>query len=308
MKDLLTVILLLPLLCCFNVHSYANGGSTSNEWNPVSAGPITTWTAPICSKGKIVIQPFFFGNIVRGSFDSDSHYHSLPSGDKKYQYQEMLFVQFGITDHLEVDGQTVYQQNYCKQNGHEAHSKGFGDSYAFLRYCLHEDENWIPYLTAHFQIKAPTGKYQHADPDKLGTDLMGASTGGGSWDYGFGLNLSKKIKPFWLHADAIYSFPQKVRVDGISTRYANYLDYDFAVEYFLPKGFNLLFEGNGLAQCNRKEDGKTIPGSDVRSFIICPGIGWSCKKIQTLLAYQRVVAGTNIDAYDSVVFTFLFSF
>ena len=243
MKRLLIVILLLSLLCCFNVISYADGDSTNEEWNPVSVGPVTTWTAPVCSKGQIVIQPFFFDNITRGSFDSDGDYHSLPSGDKKYQYQEMLFLQFGITDHLEIDGLTVYQQNYCKQDGHEAHSKGFGDSYAFLRYCLLEDKNWIPHVTAHFQVKAPTGKYQHADPDKLGTDLMGASTGGGSWDYGLGLNLSKKIKPFWLHADAIYSFPQKVRVDGVSTRYANYLNYDFAVEYFLPKGFNLLIRG-----------------------------------------------------------------
>jgi len=255
-----------------------------------------------------VIQHFFFYDRTRGSFDADGNYHSLPSGDKKYQYQEMFFLQFGITDHLEIDGLTVYQQNYCKKDGHEAHSKGFGDSYVFLRYCLFEDKNWIPNVTAHFQVKAPTGKYQHADPDKLGTDLMGAFTGGGSWDYGFGLNLSKKIKPFWLHADAIYSIPQKVRVDGVSTRYANYLNYDFAVEYFLPKGFNLMFEENFLAQGNRRENGRTIPGSDVRSFIISPGIGWSCEKIQTLLAYQRVVAGTNIDANDSVVFTFVFSF
>lgn len=178
MKRLLIVILLLPLLCCFNVISYADGDSTYEEWNPVSVGPVTTWTAPVCSKGQIVIQPFFFDNRTRGSLDADGNYHSLPSGDKKYQYQEMFFLQFGITDHLEIDGLTVYQQNYCKQDGHEAHSKGFGDSYAFLRYCLLEDKNWIPHITAHFQVKAPTGKYQHADPDKLGTDLTGASTGG----------------------------------------------------------------------------------------------------------------------------------
>lgn len=232
MKGLLIVIFLLPLLCCFNVISYADGDSINEEWNPVSVGPVSTWTAPVCSKGQIMIQPFFFDNIARGSFDADGNYHSLPSGDKKYQYQEMLFLQFGIADHLEIDGLTVYQQNYCKQDGHEAHSEGFGDSYAFLRHCLLEDKNWIPYVAALFQVKGPTGKYQHADPDKLGTDLMGASTGGGSWDYGLGLNLSKKINPLWFHADAIYSFPQKVRVDGISTCYSNYLNYGFAVEYF----------------------------------------------------------------------------
>jgi len=307
-KRLLIVILLLPLLCCFNVISYADGDSTNEEWNPVSVGPVTTWTAPLCEKGQLVIQPFFFYNRTRGTFDSDGDYHSLPSGDKQYQYQELLFAQYGITDHLEIDGLTVYQQNYCKQDGQEAHSKGFGDSYAFLRYCLLDDKNWIPHVTAQFQVKAPTGKYQHADPDKLGTDLMGASTGGGSWDYGLGLNLSKKIKPFWLHADATYSFPQKVRVDGVSTRYANYLNYDFGAEYFLAKGFNFMFEVNGFLQGDMKEDGKKIYSSDERYLTICPGIGWSCDKIQTLLAYQRVVAGTNTDANDSVVFTFVYSF
>ena len=117
MKRLQIVILLLFLMCCFNVISYADGDSTYEEWNPVSVGPVTTWTAPVCEKGQIVIQPFFFDNRTRGSFDSDGNYHSLPSGDKKYQYQEMLFLQFGITDHLEIDGLTVYQQNYCKQDG-----------------------------------------------------------------------------------------------------------------------------------------------------------------------------------------------
>ena len=146
MKRLLIVILLLPLLCCFNVISYADGDSTNEEWNPVSVGPVTTWTAPLCEKGQLVIQPFVFYNRTRGSFDSDGHYHSLPSGDKQYQYQELLFAQYGITDHLEIDGLTVYQQNYCKQDGQEAHAKGFGDSYAFLRYCLLEDKNWIPHV------------------------------------------------------------------------------------------------------------------------------------------------------------------
>ena len=303
-KRLWIVIFLLFLLCCFNVISYADGDSTNEEWNPVSVGPATTWTAPLCEKGQLVIQPFFFYNRTRGSFDSDGHYHSLPSGDNQYQYQELLFLQYGITDWLEFCAQAEYEQNYTKQGDAQAHSNGFGDTYLFLRSCLHEEKGWLPYVAGVFQVKAPTGKYQHADSDKLGTDL----TGNGSWDYGFGFNLSKKIRPFWLHADAIYSFPQKVRVDGVSTRYDNYLNYDLGAEYFLPHSLNLLFEVNGFLQGDMKKDGKKIYSSDERYLTICPGIGWSCDKIQTLLAYQRVVAGTNTDANDSVVFTCVYSF
>lgn len=154
----------------------------------------------------------------------------------------------------------------------------------------------------------PTGKYENADPDKLGADLMGATSGGGSWDQGFGVTLTKKIKPFVFHADTIYSFPQQVFVDGVKTHYANWLNYDFGVEYFLPKGFNLMFEVNGFLQGDRREDGARTPGSDVNYLTIAPGIGWSNDKIQTLIAYQRVLTGTNTDANDSIIATFVYTF
>ncbi len=280
----------------------------NDSWSPVSAGPVTTWTAPLCGKAKFVIQPFFFYNYTRGTLNSDGHYSSLPKGDYKYQFQEQLFAQYGLTSKLEIDTQTIYQQNYVKQDGARAHSSGFGDSYLFMRYCALEEKGWMPHVAALGQLKMPTGKYQHANSDKLGTDLMGATTGGGSWDPGFGIILTKKFKPFVLHADAIYSFPQQVHVDGIKNRYANYLNCDFGVEYFLPKGFNLMFETNLLLQGDRRSNGEKIPDSGVNSLIIAPGIGWSNDKMQMLLAYQRVITGANIDANDSVVFTFVYTF
>jgi hypothetical protein len=306
------VILAVANLILLNQADYSFAHSESqeahDEWNPVSAGPLTTWTAPLCGKGKFVLQPFFFYNRTRGAFDADGHYNSLPSGDKKYQFQEQLFAQYGLTDRLELDAQTVYQQNYIKQDGSSAHSEGFGDSYLFMRYCALEERGWLPHITGLFQLKMPTGKYENADSDKLGTDLMGAGSGGGSWDQGVGINLSKKLKPFIFHTDAVYSFPQQVHVDGVKTRYANYLNYDFGVEYFLPKRFNLSFEANGFLQGDKRENGTSSSDSNINYLAIAPGIGWSSGLIQTLIAYQRVVAGTNTDANDSVVFTFVYTF
>ena len=74
----------------------------NEEWNPPSAGPVTTWTAPLCGKGKFAIQPFFFYNRTRGFFDSDGHYESLPDSDWKNQFQEQLFAQFGLTDRIDM--------------------------------------------------------------------------------------------------------------------------------------------------------------------------------------------------------------
>ena len=44
----------------------APASATQEEWSPPSAGPITTWTAPLCGKSKFSVQPFFFYNIGRG--------------------------------------------------------------------------------------------------------------------------------------------------------------------------------------------------------------------------------------------------
>ncbi len=280
---------------------------TEAEWNPVSAGPLTTWTAPLCGKEKFVIQPFFFYNRTRGSFDSEGHSNDLPKGDKKYQYQQQLFMQYGITDKVEIDAQTVYQENYIKQGAVKAHSNGLSDSYLFLRYCAIEEER-MPHLTGVFQLKLPAGKYQKADSAKLGTDLMGATSGGGSYDHGYGLILTKKLNPFVVHADAVYSFPLERKVDGVKTKYGRYINYDVGVEYFLPKNFNLMLEFNGFLQGDKRQDGVRTPASDIGYFNLAYGIGWSTKAIQALFVYQRTLTGTNTDANDSVVLTFVYAF
>jgi len=311
LRKILTVSAIMFLMLSSRKNdTFANAEehAREDEWNPVSAGPVTTWTAPLCGKGQFVIQPFFFYNRTRGIFNSQGHYDSLPKGDSKYQLQQQFFAQYGITDRLEIDGQTVYQDNHVKQGDLKAHSNGTSDTYLFLRYCAFEENQWRPHLTGLLQIKAPTGKYQHADVEKFGTDLMGATSGGGSWDHGFGILLTKKMRPVLIHMDAIYSFPQKVRLDGVRTMYDKYLSYDFGIEYFLPNGFNLMLEFNGFLQGDRKDDGTTIPASGVKYLTVVPGIGWSNSKIQTLLAYQRTVSGSNTDANDSVVFTFVHTF
>jgi hypothetical protein len=279
-----------------------------SSWNPYSAGPVITWTAPLCGRAKFVAQPFFFYNHTRGMFNSDGGYNSLRGGDKKYQYQQQLFMEYGITEHFEIDAQTLYQENYIKQSGATAHSEGLGDSFLFLRYCPIEDKGFMPSLNGLFQIKFPTGKFQHLNPDKLGADLMGATTGGGSYDHGYGVILTKKLKPFILHADLIYNFPLETKVDSVKTRYGRYLNCDVALEYFFTDNINFIFEVNNLLQQDKKEEGSFVPNSNKKETTISPGIGWSNEKIQMLLAYQRIIIGENADADDSAVFTFVYNF
>jgi hypothetical protein len=274
------------------VLSAISAGAQEDEWGPVSAGPITTWTAPVCGKGKLVVHPFFVYGQTRGFFNDSGDYEALPEGDHSNFFQEQLLLQYGLNDSWELAGQVFYQQSYVKQGPLEASANGVGDSLLFLRYCISEEKDALPHIAAMAQLKVPTGKYQNADPALLGADIIGA----GSWDPGIGINLTKKYRPFMLHGDAIYSVPQEAEIDGARTTYAQYLNYDLALEYFLPRGVNLMFEANGFAS------------SDSSYITLVPAIGWSNETLQTLLGYQRVLSGTNSDANDSVVFTFVYTF
>lgn len=302
---------LFVISLCFitgEINANAEGAPAARtEWNPSVPGPVTAEPS-LCGRAKLVIQPFFFFNSARGAFNSEGHYKALPDGDKKYQYQEQLYMQYGITERLEFDAQTVYQENYIKQDNLKARDNGVGDSFFWLRYCPLEETKSLPCITGLVQVKAPTGKYQHADPNKLGTDLNGSASGAGAWAPGLGLVLSKKIKPFILHFDSIYSFPQQVRIDGAKTRYADFLNVDGAAEYVLPKGFSLLMEANAFWQGDTRQAGRLLPASDVKYLTVVPGIGWSNDKIQTLLAYQMVVTGANTNANDSIVLTCVYTF
>jgi hypothetical protein len=277
---------------------------TKEDWSPISVGPIVTDTGVVCVRNQLIVQPYFFYNRARGSFNDDGSYKSYINKDKKSQYQEQLLLQYGITDRLQVDGQGVYQQNLKEVNGQNAESTGFGDSYLTLHYRFLEDKLYMPQVAGFFQLKIPTGKFQKADEGKLGTDLMGAITGGGSYEHSYGVTLTKKMKPFVFYADAIYNFPIARSVNDVNTKYGFYTNYDASVEYFLPKGFSLMLEINGLWQGDRRGNGALVPGSDQYSLVLGTGIGWSCKRVQTLLAYQRTLAGTNVDVNDSLVFTF----
>lgn len=279
----------------------------SPEWNPVTPGPVVTQPI-LCPKGHLAVQPYFFYNHKRGTFDSEGDYKTLPEGQLRDQYVEELYLQYGITDKMDVDALVGYQQNYAKQGGAKARDNGIGDSFLWLRYRAFEDKGWLPAVTGFFQLKAPSGKYQHADPNRLGTDLAGDVSGGGDWAPGVGISLIKKIKPFILYFDSIYSFPQNVRIDGDKTRYGNFLNLDGAVEYVLPKGFNLLLEVNGFLQGDTRQDGSRAPSTDSKYLAVIPGVGWSCDQLQVLLAYERVAIGTNANANDSLVLTFIHTF
>ena len=174
------------LSAAISAGAFAEGdtGSTQLEWSHPSANPIVTWTAPTTEKGKLSVQPYIFFTRSRGVFDKESHYKAYTDKDKKWQWQEQLFLSYGVTDDLEIDALGTYQQNIRQIGGASAESTGFSDTAIYASYCIVKEKGWIPCIAGWYQLKIPTGKYQKADRSRLGTDIMGATTDPGAYDNG----------------------------------------------------------------------------------------------------------------------------
>jgi hypothetical protein len=294
------------LLASFTIVFMAAVSNANNldDWNPPSLGPIVTWTAPACGKEVLVLQPFLFFNNKAGDFDNDGRYADLTEGESQFQMQQALFIQYGILDKLEIDSWVQAQESWIKDSGQNGQGNGMNDSYLWLRYQLLDDKGWVPCLTGFFQLRLPTGKYQNADSTRLGADI----TGTGSFDPGFGINLSKKFKQFMIHADVIPGFPLETKVDGKKTQYGMYFNFDLGAEYFIPYGLNLMAETNGYWQAASKIQGNEAAETNNNYLSMCAGFGWSNDKVQTLLAYQRSIIGQNTVVNNGVVFSLVYSF
>ncbi len=303
MKQLFLISLMISLLFIEGL-AIAAEPAGMEIWEPVSAGPINGWAAPICGKQELYIQSFLFVNNIRGSYDSSGSYLALPDDDKSTATQLYLYLQYGLTDKLSLGGQVLHSKNYVREAGVEVDSMGFGDSNLFALYCLQEEDKNKPCVTLLAQLKIPTGKFENANADSLGTDIMGT----GSYDPGLGIILTKQWQPFIIHADLLYTVPLKTTVDQVSTKYGTYWNYDAGLEIFIGHGFNILIEGNGFSQGKTSVEGTTAEDTNYSYVIFGPGIGWSNDQIQTLIALQTTTSGKNTDAVNSWIFTVIYSF
>lgn len=119
-------------------------------WRPTTPGPFTTWTAPLCGRDNLVMQPLYFFNKTRGTFDSKGNYDGLPSGNEKEQHVFQLFSQYGITDDWEIDIQLNFLRNYVREEGNSAESFGISDTQLITRYCLLDEKGYLPQTAGFF--------------------------------------------------------------------------------------------------------------------------------------------------------------
>ncbi len=189
----------------------ADFDTAKKMFSPFYSGPLLTGSANNCPPGHVNIEPYLFITDNYGVYTSNRKRENI---DDLWNINPVFIFQTGLTKWLDVQitPQAIY--NTTRNQG----NFNWGDLDVTLGFQLIKETPFLPALRFTVTEIFPLGKYDHLDPDRLGTD----GTGGGSFQTQFNLNISKVLWTFPLHpmqvrGNAVYVIPSRVDVDSFNT-------------------------------------------------------------------------------------------
>lgn len=136
-------------------------------------------TGPILAPNGRTIAPGHF------NFEPYAFYTVYPQKFRNFEPNPVLTI--GATSFLDIQTSVPYDFSWDRnQRGHDVgdYSLGFG-----LQFIRQVDNSWIPDLRMIILETFPTGKFDHLDPQKLGTD----QTGLGAYQTSISFNFQKLL-------------------------------------------------------------------------------------------------------------------
>jgi hypothetical protein len=217
---------------------------------PATFGPIITDTAVPIEKGKFAIQPTFGYTFVTDLLSRN--WRRISAGGDYQSLKLPVKFTYGLFENLEIYTVIPFIHNSVSNvnepgpvGNTSSNFSGLGDINLTFKYRLIEETNKLPTVSAIFATNFPTGHFNNLNPNRFGTDILGAGY------YGFtgGFNISKCLSPFVLYANIWYSvgtaFNLNVTDDdgvGIYRRFypRDTVTINLAAEYiFTPKWVGL---------------------------------------------------------------------
>lgn len=248
---------------------------------PWFTGPLLTTSGHVIPEGYINIEPYVFAIDSNGQYDGHWHATSVPSF---WTINPYVQIQMGIAPRL--DFEIAPQVLWNETQGHSAFNigdlpVGFG-----IQLLEDTDEDWWPGIKLTLGEQFPTGKCNHLNPRKLGTD----ATGTGAFTTGVQLSFGKmyhvrKKQYFNARFSAGYFYPSRVHVKGFNTYGGGYgtngyvypgwsLNTSLGFEYSLTRNWVLALDIQNLY--TNKTRFKGAPGSQqtVETSIQNPAAGF----------------------------------
>lgn len=197
---------------CYGASPPPTGGEESEPW---FTGPLLTPSARNVPKGHLLLEPYLVWTTIYGAYQNDWVPKSIPNF---YIGTNRNIWKYGLTDWVNLTGSL----NCSYQKTQNVSSVVFNDLPLGLDFELYKgkdsDDKPIAFLKLSFSEVFPTGKYQHLNPKKLGTDQGGF----GSYVSIVGLTFSKMYKITAYHyfrwrLNGSIAFYTPVNVKGINS-------------------------------------------------------------------------------------------
>ncbi len=285
------------------------GEIAEGEDVPATFGPIVTDTAVPIDKGQFAIQSTIGLSVVTDSFDRNWSRTSA-GGDFKTFSMDWEF-SYGLMENMEAFVTIPFVYNWADNvdapgpNGETSSDSGdLGDINLTLKYRLVEETPTMPTITALFSTDFPSGKYKNLNPRKLGTDV----SGGGSYVFTPGINVSKYIAPFIVYGNLWYSMPTSYTDDDGKHYPGDFVTVNLAVEYPVTEKWVALLELTSFW------GGARLFGPDANDpqqslFSILPGIEYmATDQLSMALGLSIDLVGKNTDSTVVPLFSLAYAF
>lgn len=284
--------------------------SPPSKNRPWLTGPLLTPSSRVIKLGHANLEPYIFWTETTGKYQNDWHAISVPAF---YQLNPQLLVKVGIHEKANLTFTLQSFYNRTKKTS----SAGFGDlPLGFDIELVAPTEDNIP-VKLTIQEVFPTGRYQHLNPSKLGTDAIGL----GSFATGLAITISKSHHFSHNHflnvrLNAAVTLPAPVHVKGLNsyggsptTRGKVFPGTSFALylgaEYTLTKNWALALDLLGQFSAKNRFKGHTQIANNFPSsaqFSLAPAIeyNWS-ETLGVIVGSWFTVAGRNSGRFVSAV-------
>lgn len=295
-------------------HLLLSDGEIENR--PWYAGTLLAFYPTNAAPGHLSIQPYLFATNKYGIYNRR---WSLESRKNINEVDLLLALETGITKWLDVSLyiDTTYER-FNKKN-----SVTYGDTRVFLGFQISIDKKgtWIPDVRFLLGESFPTGKYDHLNLQKGGSDANG--TGAFQTSIVF---ITQKIfhvfpcHPFNVNLNLIFALPVRTEVSGLSvygggkgtkgtiqpgnTFIAN-LGYEFCFNQNWEWGIDFRYEHDNKSTFKNRQDDATIPKAGrpaAESFSIAPSLGYNWSQDFSMAwGVWFTVAGRNSEGFISGV-------
>jgi len=257
-----------------------------NSWNPFSHGPLLISSPDIQPKGQWYVRPLIFSQIGSSNIGNKfgGAWDAKPGPVHLYSVQAP-FVQmaYGLTNHLELVGQTSISAFWARQDGQTTNDAGLGDSSIILKYrpIVQDPDTWQPSINWFNQISLPTGRW--ADTDKVpgGFSPIGRfpSTRFGEISLTTGFAFRKNREPYRWSGGVYYTHSAPGSQDGKTTYPGDLINTRLIFEHILDDkhGFGYNLEFVTLHGLTARADGKPVNAGQKSGFStigVEPALQW----------------------------------